>query len=304
MSKYKLMLLSFFAALLFFSVSSCKKEEKVSAAPVSRERVYAVVTQNAAVSTLQDSIEVNGEVDVKTNVAIYPEIGGKLASLTVEVGDRVNKNQVIASVDPSKPGYNYIISPVKSTISGVVTQVISRAGTTVTTSTGIVTVGDIDNLVIHANIPERNVGELKKNLVADVFFPAYPDIPFKAHITWVSPVVNAASRSKQIELTLDRKDPRINIGMFPKIRLYTTVYEGYIVVPDDAVVTRAGQDYVFVIQKNDEGGEIARRVPVKKLITIDNDTIISEGLSEGDMIVIDGMDVLVDGSRVNRVENQ
>lgn len=92
--------------------------------------------------------------------------------------------------------------------------------------------------------------------------------------------------------------------MFPKIRLYTTVYEGYIVVPDDAVVTRAGQDYVFVIQKNDEGGEIARRVPVKKLITIDNDTIISEGLSEGDMIVIDGMDVLVDGSRVNRVENQ
>ncbi|MBR5671995.1 MAG: efflux RND transporter periplasmic adaptor subunit, partial [Spirochaetales bacterium] len=134
-------------------------------------------------------------------------------------------------------------------------------------------------------------------LSADVFFPAYPDVPFKAHITWISPVVNSASRSKQIELTLDKKDPRINIGMFPKVKLHTTVYEGYIAVPDDAVVTRAGQDYIFVVK-----GDIASRVPVKKLITIDNTTLISEGLSKGDNIVIDGMDVLVDGSKVNRVE--
>jgi multidrug efflux pump subunit AcrA (membrane-fusion protein) len=292
----RLILLSFLAAGVIFSVTSCKKKEE-AAAPVSRERVYAVVTQKAAVAELQDSIEINGEVDVKTNVAIYPEIGGKLVSLTVEVGDRVQKGQVIATVDPSKPGYSYVMNPVKSTISGVVTQVISRVGATLTTSTGIVTVGDIDNLVIHANIPERNVGELKKNLVADLFFPAYPDIPFKAHITWISPVVDPASRSKQIELTLDKRDSRINTGMFPKIKLYTTVYDGYIVVPDDAVVTRAGQDYVFVV-----AGDIARRVPVRKLITIDNSTIIAEGLSVGDSIVVDGMDVLVDGSKVNQVE--
>ncbi len=292
----RLILLSFLAAGVIFSVASCKKKEE-AAAPVSRERVYAVVTQKAAVAELQDSIEINGEVDVKTNVAIYPEIGGKLVSLTVEVGDRVQKGQVIATVDPSKPGYSYVMNPVKSTISGVVTQVISRVGATLTTSTGIVTVGDIDNLVIHANIPERNVGELKKNLVADLFFPAYPDIPFKAHITWISPVVDPASRSKQIELTLDKRDSRINTGMFPKIKLYTTVYDGYIVVPDDAVVTRAGQDYVFVVS-----GDIARRVPVRKLITIDNSTIIAEGLSVGDSIVVDGMDVLVDGSKVNQVE--
>ena len=296
MSKKILFIFSIFIIGIMLITVSCKKKEE-AAAPVNRERVYAVVTQSASAVTLQDSIEINGEVDVKTNVAIYPEIGGKLVSLTVEVGDRVQKGQVIATVDPSKPGYNYVMSPVKSTISGVVTQVISRVGTTLTTGTGIVTVGDIDNLVIHANIPERNVGELKKNLVADLFFPAYPDTAFKAHITWISPVVDPASRSKQIELTLDKKDSRINTGMFPKIKLYTTVYDGYIVVPDDAVVTRAGQDYVFVVT-----GDIARRVPVRKLITIDNSTIISEGLSAGDSIVVEGMDVLVDGSKVNQVE--
>ena len=296
MSKKLLLIFSILFIGIILTTVSCKKKEE-AAAPVARERVYAVVTQPASEATLQDSIEINGEVDVKTNIAIYPEIGGKLVSLTVEVGDRVQKGQVIGTVDPSKPGYNYVMNPVKSTISGVVTQVISRVGTTVTTGTSIVTVGDIDNLIIHANIPERNVGELKKNLSADIFFPAYPDIAFKAHITWISPVVNSASRSKQIELTLDKKDPRINIGMFPKVKLHTTVYEGYIAVPDDAVVTRAEQDYVFVVK-----GDIASRVPVKKLITIENTTLISEGLSKGDSIVIDGMDVLVDGSKVNRVE--
>ena len=241
MSKKILFIFSILIIGVVLTTVSCKKKEE-AAAPVNRERVYAVVTQPASIVKLQDSIEINGEVDVKTNVAIYPEIGGKLVSLTVEVGDRVEKGQVIATVDPSKPGYSYVMNPVKSTISGVVTQVISRVGTTLTTGTGIVTIGDIDNLVIHANIPERNVGELKKNLVADVFFPAYPDTAFKAHITWISPVVDPASRSKQIELTLDKKDSRINTGMFPKIKHYTTVYNGDIVVPDDAVVPRAGQD--------------------------------------------------------------
>ena len=296
MSKKLLFIFSILSVGIILTTVSCKKKEE-AAAPVARERVYAVVTQPASVAVLQDSIEINGEVDVKTNVAIYPEIGGKLVSLKVEVGDRVQKGQQIASVDPSKPGYSYVMNPVKSTISGVVTKVISREGATLTTSTEIVTIGDIDNLVIHANIPERNVGELKKNLAADVFFPAYPDTPFKAHITWISPVVDPASRSKQIELTLDKKDSRINTGMFPKIKLYTTVYEGYIAVPDDAVVTRAEQDYVFVVK-----GNIASRVPVRKLITIDNTTLISEGLAIGDNIVIDGMDVLVDGSKVNLVE--
>lgn len=298
MSKKLIFILSILSVGIILTTVSCKKKEE-SAAPVAKERVYAVVTQPASVATLQDSIEINGEVDVKTNVAIYPEIGGKLVSLSVEVGDRVQKGQVIATVDPSKPGYSYVMSPVKSTISGVVTQVISRVGTTLTTATGIVTIGDIDNLIIHANIPERNVGELKKNLTADVFFPAYPNIPFKAHITWISPVVDPASRSKQIELTLDKKDSRVNIGMFPKIKLHTTIYEGKIVIPDDAVVTRAEQDYVFVVN-----GDTARRVPVEKLITIDNRTIISEGLSVGDSIVVDGMDVLVDGSKVNQVERK
>ncbi|MBP5739372.1 MAG: efflux RND transporter periplasmic adaptor subunit, partial [Spirochaetia bacterium] len=223
MSKKLLFILSILSVGIILTTVSCKKKEE-AAAPVARERVYAVVTQPASVAALQDSIEINGEVDVKTNVAIYPEIGGKLVSLTVEVGDRVQKGQVIATVDPSKPGYSYVMSPIKSTISGVVTQVISRVGTTLTTSTGIVTVGDMDNLIIRANIPERNVGELKKNLTADIFFPAYPGTAFKAHITWISPVVDPASRSKQIELTLDKKDSRINIGMFPKIKLYTTVY--------------------------------------------------------------------------------
>ena len=301
MSKKLILILTILSVGIILTTASCKKKEE-AAAPVSRERVYAVVTQPASVASLQDSIEINGEVDVKTNIAIYPEIGGKLISLKVEVGDRVQKGQVIATVDPSKPGYNYVTNPVKSTISGIVTEVISRTGTTVTTGTGIVTVGDIDNLIIHANIPERNVGELKKNLAADIFFPAYPDTPFKAHITWISPVVDPASRSKQIELTLDQKDSRINIGMFPKVKLYTTLYEGNIVVPDDAVVTRAGEDYVFVIMQNPEGKDIARRLLVKKLLTIDNFTIISEGLSVGDTIVVEGMDVLVDGSRVNRVE--
>ena len=276
---------------------SCKKKD--DAVQTKKERVFAVITQKASVSTVQHYIDINAEVECKTNVEIYPEISGKVVQLDVEVGDKVEKNQVIAYIDPSKPGFNYAKSPVKSTISGTVTKIISRVGASVAIGTGIVTVGDVDNLVLYADIPERDIGELKENLFADVFFPAYPEEAFKAHIVRISPVVDPDSRSKEIELSFERKDSRINSGMFPKVRLYTTVYSGRIVVPDDSIVTRAGQDYVYVAKKDDAGADIASRVPIKSIITVDGRTVISEGLVAGDEIVVDGMDALIDGAKIN-----
>lgn len=297
MKKIVLLFMCLIAVVSFISCGKGGKEQK----QVKKERVYAVVTDTVKVRSVQSFIETSGEVEARTNVDVFPEIGGKVASLSVEVGDQVKKGDIIAEVDPSKPGSYYSLSPVKSPITGTVTEVVSRPGTTVGTGTAIIRAGDIGDLVIYADIPERDVGDLRTGLMADIRFPAFPGEVFKGEIVRVSPVVDKASRSKQTEFRIIGSDSRINAGMFPKLKIYTRIYEGYVVIPDEAIVTRAGKTYVFLAGK-ENGGDFARRVEIERIATVENDAIIGKGIKAGDTIIVDGMNSLVDGARLNIIE--
>ena len=50
-------------------------------------------------------IEVQGNVETKQNIILFPEIGGTLKTLLIEEGQKVNKGQVIALIDES--GLNF-----------------------------------------------------------------------------------------------------------------------------------------------------------------------------------------------------
>ncbi|MFW2348464.1 MAG: efflux RND transporter periplasmic adaptor subunit [Wenyingzhuangia sp.] len=50
-------------------------------------------------------IEVQGNVETKQNIILFPEIGGTLKTLLVEEGQKVNKGQIIALIDES--GLNF-----------------------------------------------------------------------------------------------------------------------------------------------------------------------------------------------------
>ena len=81
--------------------------------------VFAVNTTKAVLGQINDYIELNGDVETKSSVDIYADTSGKLVRLPISVGDRITKDQVIAEVDPSRPGSNFVASPVKSPITGI-----------------------------------------------------------------------------------------------------------------------------------------------------------------------------------------
>ena len=110
---------------------------------------------------LQAYLEVNGNVVNENQVAVFPDMGGRLVSVKAALGARLQKGQVIAEVDPSKPGSSYSLSPVIAPISGTVVGVPVSVGDTVSASSVIVTIADSRHLEIETHIPEREVGQLK-----------------------------------------------------------------------------------------------------------------------------------------------
>lgn len=259
--------------------------------------VVSVRSVEANVQTLNDYVITNGEVESQSAIDVFPSMSGKIASIDVMLGSHVNKGDIIARVDPSEPGTKYALSPVEAPISGSIISSPLKVGTKVSLSTAITMIGDIENLQISAPIPERYVAELKPGLKAEVTLEAYPGIVFGATVSRVSPVVDAATRTKEIILNFNKKDSRINAGMFAKVKLYTSRYSGSVVVPKDSLVGQDEDSYLFVVNDDDT---VSKRI-VKTGKTVDTLVQITDNLMQGERVIVEGMLSLSEGTRINDI---
>lgn len=259
----------------------------------------SVRTQKAVISTLHDYVITNGEIEAQTSVDVFPDRGGKIVSVNVSLGSYIKKGDIIAKIDPSEPGAVYAQSPVYAPISGTVTATPLKIGVKVSSSSVITTIGDVTNLQVTANVPERYVSLLKIGLKADIILESYPDQKFTATVTKVSPVVDKRSRTKEVIMNFDKNDSRINAGMFAKVTLWTVDYSGCITTTQDSIVTKNGDTYVYII-KEDNTAEL-RKVSTGN--SVDNRIQITEGVNEGERIVVEGMRALSDGANVQDISN-
>ena len=258
--------------------------------------ICTVRSVEAVKKTLNDYVITNGEVESQSAVEVFPSMGGKVQQINVLLGSQVKKGDVIAKIDPSEPGTKYALSPVEAPISGSIVSTPLKVGTKVTTNSAVTMIGDIDNLQISASVPERYVSELKTGLKAEITVEAYPDVIFMATVSRVSPVVDAATRTKQVIMNFDKKDSRVNAGMFAKVKLYTSKYSGKLVVPSDAIITNDDDvSYLFVV--NDDYTVSRRTVKTGK--SIDGMIQVTDNLMAGERVVYEGMLSLSDGANVN-----
>jgi multidrug efflux pump subunit AcrA (membrane-fusion protein) len=284
------------AALIVFPSMLARGEEAEEAKNALDEPVYAVNVSSAQKQTLQAYIQINGNIVTEQQVVVVPDTAGKLTAVYIDLGSRIQKGAVLAQVDSSRPGASYMPSPVYAPISGTVTSIPLAVGSTVSNAMTIAVISQTDTLEIETMIPEREVGQLREGLIAEVRLQAYPGEVFTAKIIRVSPVVDPASRTKKIVLHFDHPDSRINPGMFARIKLNTRIYQDVIAIPTDAIVQNLGLDFVFVYDGN-TSGRVQRR-EVKTGASVDGLIEIKSGIDEGDRVIIQGQQFLTDGAVV------
>ena len=285
------------AAILSSALVSCKGKSEKTAKEEETETIYAVNADIVQAENLDDYLEFGGDVSSVSAVDVYPDAAGKISRIRVSVGDLVKKDQIIAYVDPSRPGMNYSENPVKAPISGRVTSFPPTIGTMVSQSYSIAKISDTDELQIKVNVAERFISRIRENQTAIVSFDAYPGVEFKARVFEVSPVLDTTSRTMLAKLKVEPADSRIKAGMYARVKLITDTIEGAVVIPNDAIVYRDGKSYVFTA-KSESAESSVNMVSVKEGLSVDNKTEIQEGLKEGDVIIVKGQSLLSDGSKV------
>ncbi|MFW6214622.1 MAG: efflux RND transporter periplasmic adaptor subunit [Alkalispirochaetaceae bacterium] len=261
------------------------------------ETVFAVNVTPAIEGEIRDYIEVNGEIETTATIDVFPETNGELTELFVRVGEQVSRDQVIAEVDPSRPGQSFVASPVRSPIAGTVVALPGSIGQTVSMSTPVVRVSRTNELELVSRVSERFISKVSVGLEAVVRLDAYPDEQFGAVVSELSPVVDPATRTLEVKLRFDGTDERIRSGMFASIRIITEEREGIVKIPADCLVTRFGETFVFVVNDG-----VAERRVVTPGIEVDNILEVVDGLEPGEQVVYQGQSLLEDDVQVRVID--
>ena len=233
-------------------------------------------------------------------MAVLPGVAGKIAEILVELGDKVTRNQVIARVDPSKPGADFAFSPIKASVSGTVTAVLPSVGAYVTTSSTVAEIASTDRLEIKVNVSERFVPLVRQNQIAGVTFKAFPKEAFEASVAKISPVLDPDTRTMQVTLKLSDSHGLIKSGMFAHVKLTTEQKENVLAVPNRAILQNMGKLFVYIVREAG-GKSSAVRADIQRGLSVDGMTEVTAGLSSGDKIVVKGQNMLSDGQLVKAV---
>jgi len=286
-------------SLLFFS--ACNKQAAETSKKSEEETVtsFAVSTTLAVKGEIKDYLQLNGDIAAKTTVDTFADTAGKLKILYVKVGDTVQKDQVIAEVDPSRPGMTFAASPVKASISGTVTQVPIQIGSVVAPNFPIAKISKMDELEVILYVAERFISKMRIGLPAVIKTDAFPGEIFRGSISELSPVVDNISRTMKIKLKLEDPKSLLKAGMFAVVKLITEEKEDIVKIPAEALIKRFGENYVFVIKEDPSSDrQLAEKREVISGLRIDNQLEIIKGLDGGEEIVIRGQTLLDNNSPI------
>ena len=143
-----------------------------------------------------------------------------------------------------------------------------------------------DNSVVYSDIkiPENYSTSIKKGLPVEVRLTSYKNKIFVGEVDFVSSRINADTRSLLSRIKVDNKDLELISGSLLEVGVKFNLRNS-LSVPDTSVMIEGDKSYVYKINKDN----IANKTEVKTGSRTDKSIEITSGLTEGDIIVAEGL---------------
>jgi membrane fusion protein (multidrug efflux system) len=148
----------------------------------------------------------------------------------------------------------------------------------------IITLDDNSTIYSDIKIPENYSAYIKKGLPVDVKITSYKDKIFKGEVDFVSSRINADTRSLLSRIKVENKDLELISGSLLEVGVKFNLRNS-LSVPDTSVMIEGDKSYVYKI--NEEN--IANKTEIITGIRTDKSVEIISGLTEGDIIVAEGL---------------
>jgi HlyD family secretion protein len=227
----------------------------------------------------------------KQNLSLIQDKGGPQS--TGVASTQVDQAQANLDLAQSQLENTRVASP----IDGVVSVRNVDPGELVSSAVPAFVVIDVRSLNAEASLEEGMVKKVSLGQRVPLRVDAAGAVKLEGVVDSISPAADPRTQGYAVKVRIDHPDEAIKPGMFARISFPVDRQTDVLVVPNGALASETGVDYVYAVVPGD-GGTVVKKIAVQPGIADDSVTAILSGITEGTLVVTEGQSFLNDGAPV------
>ena len=180
--------------------------------------------------------------------------------------------------------------------------IVTPIGATANVQSAVVTVADMDSLIVEVDVSESNIGSVKSGQPCEVQLDALPDRRFRGQVHMILPTADRAKATVMVKVRFIDKDNRILPEMSAKVAFLShevaaEEMKSFTAVNQTSLISKNGAKKVFVV-----AGDKVKETAVTTGKQMGDMVEITSGTKAGDKVVLRPSDKLHDGSKIKTEE--
>ena len=254
-------------------------------------------------------------VQPQNRLEIKPPVAGRVDQVLVVEGQKVSKGQVMAWMSSTERAALidaarargpeevkrweeiYRPTPILAPINGTVILRNIEPGQTFTGNDAVFVLSD--RLIVMAQVDETDIASIRLRQRANIVLDAYPDSPFMGQVDQIAydaTTVNNVT-TYNVEVLPDKVPDFMRSGMTANVSFIAAKHEGVLLIPADAVKSRAGHTYVLVPPQKPNGAPLEKEV---KLGLSDGKRVeVLNGVAEDQRLLVTRLQTGANGAGAN-----
>lgn len=188
-------------------------------------------------------------------------------------------------------------STVVAPFSGVIDKVFPKIGELVGMGSPIVRLVNTDELYLNADVSERYLGDVAQGDAVQVILNR--EDTMYSTISRIGEYINPTNRSFEVRVDLEKSTDVLRPNSLVVVKINDYTKEEAISIPSTLIMQDGnGEDYVFVISKDEHNREMAQKRNIVTTMSYNGQTMVSEGLTKGELIINKGSRSVRDGDLI------
>lgn len=130
--------------------------------------------------------------------------------------------------------------------SGVVDELNVREGFYVKPGTSMMSIAQLDEVWVEAEVFERQVELIKVGLPVTMTLDYITGQSWRGKVDYIYPTLDAKNRTLRVRLRFNNQDHQLKPNMFAQVSIHAKAAEQQLIVPKEAVIRTGSQDRVVV----------------------------------------------------------
>lgn len=183
-------------------------------------------------------------------------------------------------------------------------EIVAPFGASTTSRAAVVTIADMNSLMIEADVSESNIDRIKTNQDCEIVLDAYPQKSYPGYVFKIVPTADRSKATVMVKVGFKEYDSRVLPEMSAKVSFLSQPIdakmlseEKYLVVQTSAIRQENASSVVYKVDN-----DTAVPVEIKTGRNIGNYTEVISGLEAGDSVIGKITDEIKAGTKVKIVQ--